>query len=264
MSGTRIEYGPLPDQFGELRLPPGSDPHPIMVLIHGGCWLQEFDYTYFRNLAAAVTELGIATWTIEYRRVAGDGGWPMTFLDVGDAIDHLRELDGVHPLDLQRIVVAGHSAGGHLALWSATRDRLARDSDLYRPSPLPVRGVIGLAPIASLATYRVGPPQSCHEAVDLLMGGPPESYPDRYADASPSARLPIGVPMTLVSGTQDTIVPTSGVSTFVEAAIAAGDDARLVRIRGAGHFEPSVPVSEAWATVREALRLILGPDSSPS
>ncbi len=262
--GARIAYGSLPDQFGELRLPPGSGPHPVVVLIHGGCWLQEFDYVYFRHLAAAVTELGIATWTIEYRRVAGAGGWPMTFLDVADAIDHLRELRSTHPLDLQRVVVAGHSAGGHLALWSATRDRLAPGSDLYRPSPLPIRGVIGLAPIADLSAYRVGPTQSCHGAVDPLMGGPPEAHPDRYADASPSARLPIGVPIVLVSGAQDTIVTTSGVRAFVDDAIAAGDDARLEKIDAAGHFEPSVPFSAAWVAVRDALRRLIGPVPVPS
>ncbi len=260
--GTRIAYGALPDQFGELRLPPGPGPHPVAVLIHGGCWLQEFDYVYFRHLAAAVTKLGIATWTIEYRRVAGAGGWPMTFLDVADAIDHLRNLGDIYPLDLQRVVAIGHSAGGHLALWSATRDRLTPESELYRPFPLAIHGVIGLAPIADLSAYRVGPTQSCHGAVDSLMGGPPEEHPDRYADASPSARLPIGAPMVLVSGAQDTIVTTRGVRAFADAAIAAGDRARLERIDGAGHFEPSVPFAAAWAAVQEALRRLVDPNSS--
>ena len=256
--GIRVEYGPLPDQFGELRLPTTPGPHPVVVLIHGGCWLQEFDYAYFRHLAAGVTDLGIVTWTIEYRRVGGAGGWPMTLLDVADAIDYLRELAETYPLNLQAVVVAGHSAGGHLALWSATRRRLTDESDLYRPSPLPIRGVIGLAAIDDLATYRVGPSQSCHGAVDPLMGGPPETHPDRYADASPRQRLPLGVPVVLVSGTEDTVVPTSGVQAFAHEVIAAGDRARLEIIDGAGHFDPSVPDSSAWPAVREALLRLVG------
>jgi acetyl esterase/lipase len=256
-AGIRVEYGPLPDQFGELRLPTSARPHPVVVLIHGGCWLQEFDYAYFRHLAAAVTDLGIATWTIEYRRIGGAGGWPMTLLDIADAIDYLRELAEIYPLNLQAVIVAGHSAGGHLALWSTTRRRLTNGSDLYRPSPLPIHGVIGLATIDDLATYRVGPSQSCHGAVDPLMGGPPETHPDRYADASPRQRLPLGVPVVLVSGTEDTVVPTSGVQAFAHEAIAAGDRARLKIIDGAGHFDPSVPDSSAWPAVREAvLRLV--------
>ena len=262
--GIRAAYGPLNDQFGELRLPPGPGPHAVAVLIHGGCWLQEFDYAYFRHLAAAIADLDIATWTIEYRRVGGAGGWPMTLLDVADAIDYLRELAGTHPLDLKRVVVAGHSAGGHLALWSATRHQLAAESDLYRPSPLPILGVIGLAAIADLTTYRIGPAQSCHSAVDALMGGTPEAQADRYADASPPSRLPLGVPIVLVSGSDDTIVPVSGVQAFADQAIAAGDQAHLEIIDGAGHFDPSVPDSPAWPALRDALLELIGSAGSPS
>ena len=250
---ARIEYGELSDQFGELRLPPGAGPHPVAVLIHGGCWLQDFDYSYFRHLAAAVAQAGIATWTIEYRRVGGAGGWPMTFLDIADAIDHLRSLSGSHPLDLTRVAVAGHSAGGHLALWSATRARLDQQSELYRPSPLAIRGVVALAPITDLTAYRIGPAQSCHGAVDPLMGGSPETRPERYEDGSPAARLPLGTPMVLVNGAADPIVSADGVRAFAKAATAAGDDVRVEIIAGAGHFEPSVPGSSAWSVVREAL-----------
>ncbi len=249
----RIEYGEHPDQFGELRVPPGPGPHPVAVLIHGGCWLQDFDYSYFRHLAAAVAEAGIATWTIEYRRVAGDGGWPMTFLDIADAIDHLRSLSESHPLDLARVAVAGHSAGGHLALWSATRARLDQQSELYRPSPVAIRGVVALAPITDLAAYRIGPAQSCHGAVDRLMGGGPEARPERYADGSPAARLPLGTPIVLVNGAADPIVSADGVRAFAQAAAAAGDDVRVNIIPGAGHFEPSVPGSSAWSVVLDAL-----------
>ena len=105
-AGERIAYGPETSQFGELRLPQSAKgPAPVVVLIHGGCWLADFDYAYMSHLAAALSAEGHATWTIEYRRLGEDGGgWPNTFTDVGAAIDHLRELAKTRPLDLDRVV----------------------------------------------------------------------------------------------------------------------------------------------------------------
>ena len=127
----RIAYGPGPQQFGELRLPDGAGPHPVVIVVHGGCWLAEYDLGYMSSLAAALTADGVATWSIEYRRVGDDGGgWPGTFDDVGAAADHLREIAAEHELDLERVVAVGHSAGGHLALWLAARHGLSVDGGL--------------------------------------------------------------------------------------------------------------------------------------
>ena len=125
--GQLIAYGPAASQFGSLRVPDG-DGLPVAVLIHGGCWLAQFDYRYFEHLAHAIHALGFVSWNIEYRRVGEEGGgWPGTFGDVADAIDHVRALPGAVRFDLERVTVIGHSAGGQLALWSASRDRLPTD-----------------------------------------------------------------------------------------------------------------------------------------
>lgn len=112
----------------ELRVPSGPGPHPVAVLIHGGCF--KAAYATLRDLAPmadALKATGIATWNIEYRWLGEPGGgWPGTYLDVGRAVDHLRALAGQHPLDLGRVVVVGHSAGGHLATWAAARARVAQ------------------------------------------------------------------------------------------------------------------------------------------
>ena len=261
--GKKIAYGKDPLQFGELRLPKGAGPFPVIVVVHGGCWQNEFDYHYMTRLAAWLTERGYATWTIEYRRLGdGGGGWPGTFLDVAHATDALRTIAKEEPLDLQRVYAAGHSAGGQLALWLATRPRVAKASDLFVADPLPLRGVLGLAAITDLKTYRVGPPGSCHSSVDPLLGGDPEKVPARYAEASPRERLPLGVPQIFIQGEEDPIVDPASVRAYVELAVKAGDRAEVIPLPEAGHFEASTPLPRTEAAFEKALRLLVGPAGS--
>ncbi len=258
----RITYGSGPQQFGELRLPKGAGPFPVVVLVHGGCWMAAFDYVYITRLAAWLADRGVATWTIEYRRVGDEGGgWPGTFLDVANATDDLRQLAKSAPLDLQRVYAAGHSAGGQLALWLAARARLPKESEIYRPNPLPIRGVLGLAAVTDLYDYRKGPPDSCHGSVDQVLGGAPEKFPRRYAEASPRQLLPLGVPQIFIDGADDPIVDPASVRTYVEAAKKAGDRAVMLTLPGAGHFEASVVRPQTEAVFEQALGLLLQPAS---
>src|SRR5215510_4011646 len=141
----RIAYGTDPLQFGELRVPATKGPHPVAIVVHGGCWVAKLGnldpravaMDNMRPLASALTEAGIATWNIEYRRLDNDGGgWPGTFQDVAHAADFLRSLQRDHQLDLARVISIGHSAGGHLAMWLAARPKLAKTSELYVDNPL--------------------------------------------------------------------------------------------------------------------------------
>ena len=113
----RLAYGEDSSQYGELRIPTGSGPHPVVILVHGGCFKAVYATT--RDLAPmgdALRDGGIATWNVEYRRLGEPGsGWPGTYLDIGRAVDHVRALAREYPLDLGRVVILGHSAGGHLA-----------------------------------------------------------------------------------------------------------------------------------------------------
>lgn len=250
----RLAYGDDPLQFGELSLPPGKGPFPVVMLIHGGCWLSDFDYRHVRPLAAAIAHEGFAVWNIEYRRLGNPGGgWPNTFLDAGAALDHLRALATQHPLDLRRVAVAGHSAGGQLALWLATRDQLPAKSELQVAYPLSVAGVIGLAPITDLYTYRIGAPNSCNAAVDPLLGGTPDTVATRYAQTSPLQRLPLRAPIWLIQGYDDRIVAESATQVFADAARAAGDEVQLTLIPDTGHFENVVPGSRHWPAIQAAL-----------
>lgn len=256
--GVRVTYGGAAQQFGELRVPRGPGPHPVLVLIHGGCWHRSYDLGYFSHLADALTrQTGAATWNIEYRRL-GDpgGGWPGTFLDVANATDQLRALAERHHLDPQRVVAIGHSAGAQLALWLAARDQLVPGSAPYRPDPLRLRGVVGLAAIADLSAY-AKLQGSCNAAVGELLGGPPERQVSRYQQASPRSLLPLGVPQWLIQGVGDPIVTVESVRAYAEAAKDSGDTVTVHEVPGAGHFEPVLPGTNAWPLLLESVRAAL-------
>lgn len=258
-AGEKISYGAAPQQFGELRMPEGKGPFPVAIIIHGGCWLAAYDYVYINPLAAALTAQGIATWTIEYRRLGDEGGgWPNTLLDVAKATDHLRVIAKSHAIDTRRVVSMGHSAGGHLALWLGARHKLPKKSALHLKKPLKLKGVVGLAPITDLASYRVGPPDSCNASVDQLLGGSDTQQADRYAQASPLALLPLGLPQRLVQGGKDPIVPLAAVSAYAAAASQAGDDAKVIADEALGHFDPAVPQTALGAAAITAARALLG------
>src|SRR5215470_159120 len=250
----RISYGPNEFQFGELRLPKGPGPHPVAIVIHGGCWMSEYGLSYMGHLSAALAEAGVATWSVEYRRVGNQGGgWPGTFEDVSRASDHLRTIAKTYPLDLNRVIAVGHSAGGHLALWLAARKILPKGSPVYSSDPLPVRGVVSLAGITDLR--RTG--TACDENVAQLMGGSATDKAAIYSQASPIELLPLGIPYAIVQGDSDTIIPLAMAKDYADAAKNKGDDAKLVVIEKAGHFEVVDPKSFAWESVKnEVLALV--------
>jgi acetyl esterase/lipase len=256
----RVSYGKDSSQYGELRVPEGTGPHPVVALVHGGCFKAAYATT--RDLAPMADTLkaeGIATWNIEYRRLGEPGGgWPDTYLDVGRAVDHLRTLAGQHHLDLGRVVIAGHSAGGHLAMWAAARSRLRASSPVYVKDPLPVRGAIDLAGPVDMTANIEGYEALCRDTViTSLLGGTPAAVPERYQQASPIRLLPLGVPQVLVGGTHEEFVPLPLMETYAEAARRAGDPVQLIVIPGAGHFEIASPRSSAWPKVESAIRSLL-------
>ncbi|MCG6948000.1 MAG: alpha/beta hydrolase, partial [Acidobacteria bacterium] len=190
-----LNYGTDANQFGHLFLPDGEGPFPVLVVIHGGCWLSFADLEYLGRFAKAFAQAGIATWNIEYRRVdSPGGGWPNTLLDVAKAIDFLRAMESEYRLDLNRVVAVGHSAGGHLALWAAARPRIEEESVLYSETSLPIVAAVSLAGPGQLAPFRDMDNEVCGgDVIDQLLGGSPDEVPDHYAAGSPIRMLPLGV-----------------------------------------------------------------------
>ncbi len=254
-AGRRFFYGAHPSQFGELFLPETSGPHPVLTLIHGGCWQAEYGLEALGQLAQAIAAHNAAVWNIEYRRLGDGGGWPHTFLDVGAALDFLRTLAEPFNLDLQHVVTAGHSAGGHLALWLAARARLSAHSPIAAPDPLRVAAVVSIAGIPDLvaAAHR----RVCDDAISALMQGAPDAAADRYGHASPAALTPLGVPHVHVHGRRDAIVPVDLIEAYVKAADHAGDCAKLLLIENCGHFEPVDARTEAGRQVIESVVRLL-------
>ena len=262
-AGTKIAYGPDPLQFGELHVPAGDGPFPVVVFIHGGCWLAKYDITTSRPLAWALQGQGIVAWNLEYRRVGDPGGaYPGTLLDIGSGVDHVRRLAADYPLDLSRVVVMGHSAGGHLALWAGARGGIPAGHELHQPDPIRPAGVVALAPAPALT--RLHQQGDCDNVIDKLMGGSPAAYPDRYRYVEPARMAPIGVPQIVIMGVHDTHWTPIG-EAYIEAARARGDT-QIERVLApeSGHFEVINPSSSTWPLVLDAARALLpAPQAGP-
>jgi acetyl esterase/lipase len=254
---ARIVYGDDPFNFGDLRLPNRAGPHPIVVVIHGGFWRSMYGLDHIGHLCAALTANGIATWSIEYRRLGNPGGgYPGTFLDLAAAINHLRKISSQYHLDLNRVVVMGHSAGGHSALWYAALNRVPHDSPIYTANPLTLSAVISLAGVSDLrfaSELRLS-----SSVTNELIGGNPREYPERYAAASPIELLPLGVRQFLLHGTVDENVPFEMSQRYHDAARAQGDEVTLIPFPQTGHFELIDPESHVWNRLLETVVNFLG------
>lgn len=251
-----LPYGSDPSQFVELTLPTTADgPVPVAVVIHGGFWRSAYGLELGRPLAATLPGRGWATWNIEYRRVGNGGGFPSTLIDVAAAIDLIGAAgqaaagDKGLELDLTKVVTIGHSAGGQLAAWAASRP--GQDSGSPGAGPkVPVSAVVSQAGVLDL--------RACARAdlgagaVQAFLGGEPEAVPERYDVASPIERLPLGVPILCVHPNDDANVPISQSEAFVAAATAAGDQAELVAVSG-DHFVVIDAEDRSWTVVLDWL-----------
>src|ERR671936_565886 len=236
---VRLAYGSGPKQFGDLRLPAVDRLLPLAIVVHGGSWKGMYNLIPTGHFCVALGDAGMATWNLEYRSCGDPGGtWPGAGDDVAAAVEFVEKLVAEYPLDAERIVLVGHSAGGQLALWAAKRARFP---------------VVALAAVSDLreSAERIGPDGD----VARFLGGMPDEVPTHYAEASPRERLPLGVRQVLVHGDRDEDVPYA---MSVAYAKAAGEEAELVTLEGAGHFEPIDPQAREWARTLAAIRDLLG------
>jgi acetyl esterase/lipase len=238
----RIPYGPEPLQFGDLRLPSGDGLHPLVVFIHGGYWQAIYNLSHAGHLCVDLARSGVASWNVEYRRI-GDpgGGWPGCLDDVVAALRHVPELAERYPLDLDRIVVMGHSAGGHLALMAC------------RQAPLPVRAAVSLSGVVDLALiHETGDDKG---VIARMLGGDPAELPELWREGSPRFHVPLGFRYVLACGTEDVHWAPNEIA--AREALAAGDDVELLPLPGAGHFELVDPQAAEWTVIRNKVHELL-------
>jgi acetyl esterase/lipase len=237
-------YGSHRSQAADLHLPLGDGPHPVVVVLHGGHWRARYGKLVTRPLCIDLAARGWAAWNVEYRRLGEGGGWPATFDDVAAAIDYLAKLDD-RRLDLDRVTVLGHSAGGQLALWAGARPALPEGA----PGASPVvraRDVVALAAICHL--------QYGGRMAHLLVGGTPEQVPHRWLQADPAAQLPLPVPVLLVHAVDDATVSVEQSRRYAAAANQLGGRVTLLEPESGGHRAPIYPVTSAWLSTVEWLQ----------
>jgi acetyl esterase/lipase len=245
-----VHYGPAPSQVAELFLPKTKGPHPVVVLLHGGCFLKQYEgFPQTSALAADLAGRGYAVWNVEYRKLGEPGaGYPGTFQDVATAIDRLRGEAPKYDLDLQRVIAVGHSAGGHLALWAASRGKLPAASPLRTADPLPIGAVISLAGIGDLkGQSKVFAIPCGDDTIDRLIDT--AGRKDPFADTSPAELLPTGVKVVMVHGVFDPVMPPYTGRDYAATVRKAGGAAEVVTIPDAAHFDLVIPTTPAWKAI---------------
>jgi acetyl esterase/lipase len=235
----RVAYGADPNQFLEARLPRAKGPHCVLLNIHGGFWRAKYDLAHAGHLCETLRAAGVATFNIEYRRVGNaGGGWPGTFEDIRSAYRFVQQEHSRFHLDLDRLVVMGHSAGGQLALCLA-----AHETSLHRAISL--AGVVDLKKAFALHLSR--------DAVAEFLGGKPDAVPEHYREAD---QMELSIPHArqwLLHGGEDDTVPPEFSRDYVMQKKKAGESAELLEIPHAGHFDLIDPAAEGFKQVKSTV-----------
>lgn len=254
----RVEYpsrgGPTDPEknWADLYLPAGAqqvDSIPLVVLIHGGEWQYQLGADIFDPLARDLASRGMAVYNIEYRRVGSGGGWPLTFHDVADALDHVVEVDRRFPqITTEDEVVVGHSAGAQLAVWGGTRHLLEDDDVGAGPAFRPTRvvSIAGPLDMGYAATHG-------DDRIVTALGGTPTEVPSRYAMVDPLQNIAPDVPVVAIHGTHDTMVAPENSARYVEAVRRMNGRARLDLVDGEDHVSIVSGDSPAYARVLDTI-----------
>lgn len=225
----RIVFGSDPSDHADVFRCVG-DPEGLVICIHGGFWRPEFDARHLHPMGAGLADARWDAALLEYPRRPGDPDATAQAIVRGyrALLPHARG---------RRIVLVGHSAGGHLALWM-TQHGLAGDDR-------PPDALIALAPVTDLT--------AAHDAmlddgaVADFLGAHPGDRPDLDPMKSPIPRSPF----TILHGTHDIRVPVEHSRAFLDRVGPAG---RLIVLPDADHFALIDPRSRIWPEVLEAIR----------
>lgn len=250
---TRIHYptrriGDPAQNVADLYLPTGTDTSDrlrVIVLVHGGSWKSAFDLTMMHPFAIDLVHRGFAVYNIEYRRVGSGGGWPTTFTDVADAVDHLVDLaHSDRRLDLATALVLGYSSGGQLAAWLGGRGRRAAVEIGGKPRFSPSRVVTVAGPLDMTYAAVHG-----NNRIVAVLGGTPTEVPDRYRAVDPMALINPRLPVVAIHGDRDRLVPVDLSARYIDAVHRAGGAGQLVVAPGANHGSVAQPGTAAYVQI---------------
>lgn len=256
----KLPYGASPYQFVEVFQPPGPGPFPAVVLIHGGCFKNEYQgMPQMRGFAAALRSQAIAVWSIEYRGLdEPGGGYPGTFQDVNAALDMLAlQAEGLH-LDIKRVVAVGHSAGAYLALWIAGRALVPASSPLHHTESIRVRNVVALGGLGDLRPDAEHLEDYCGYSISQITGVPSAERRDVYADTTPIELSPNGSHTVFINGELDNFASPQDARNYADRVRKRGDPAETVVLPGASHFDEVSTVSPSWPVVLAAIKKAAG------
>ncbi len=234
-TGQKLDYGAEPLQFGRLFLPASAStttPVPLVIFVHGGCWLNAYDLQHSNAFSNALSQEGFAVWSVEYRRTGDSGGgWPGSLDDIRQAIFFSRSL-AAYGVKTNNVRLVGHSAGGHLALLVSATKQTEQNTNSINDS---IKSVIGLAAITDITAYAAGD-NSCQRAALQFMNGNALQKPQAYLQANP-VKQPLHASAILLHGDADSIV---------EPAQAMATNRPYQLVSGAGHFDWIHPQTEAY------------------
>jgi len=255
-------YGKGKQQFGHLYKPKKSMGVPVVIVIHGGYWKDNHNLDSYATSAIVdyLQTLNVAVWDLEYRRMDAIGKnskapWPATFNDVANGVDYLDSIKDKEGLDLNSILLIGHSAGGHLATWAASRMNIPASSELYKRKPLPIKNVISIAAILNLfAASDIDQP----EQIARLMGGSAKAHPTRYLACDPSSLYEPTINITVVHGAQDTCVKAAQAKHYCEKS---NGNVNQIIMPNADHFS-MLPhdgfwVEQQWQQIKKLIALAI-------
>lgn len=257
---ARLRYADeSPLQFGDLRVPsspPPAEGYPVIMFIHGGGWLSDWNKDYSDAFVENLSRSGYATWSIEYRRLGNiGGGYPGTYLDIARSAEYLATLAQSYPLNLKKMVVVGHSAGGHLASWLTGRQNIPKESPLSSEAPIRFQGVVAISSVSSLED--VLEKTGRETALPMLGAKNLEEARLRYGEASPDRLLPMHSKIRVIDGSKDADWRIASNTSFAQNARSNGEDVERIILNGANHFDVMAPTGPGFAEISRAISEII-------
>ncbi|MFZ1488684.1 MAG: alpha/beta hydrolase [Ilumatobacteraceae bacterium] len=237
-----VTYGPVQGRTPRMaiyRAAPGDSPAPVVLNIHGGAWA-DGNESSDTALSRALADRGFLVFSATYTLATADlQTWDIAPREIAGAMETAHRLSAQYGGSTSRFYVTGSSAGGHLATLVA--NRISAGDDLGAGcGPLPTIGAVAVNiaavdPSIHNPYWKVG--DVARRICKAFVGGPPDEFPERYAQVISANFLHPAAPPTLLTyGPNDWLVPCQGTLDYARRAEGLGVEAATVAIPWTGHL----------------------------